>query len=92
MKHIKAFENYKPTLIYKVGDYIVANWAYNKLCKITGLIPKGHWDYEITALIKPSPTTNFIEDFMDQDQIERYMTKEEILEFETKINSLKYNL
>lgn len=91
MKHIKIFEKYKPKLTYKVGDYIVANWAYNKLSKITGLIPEGYWDYKITTLIT-TPKTNFIEDVMDQDQIERYMTKEEILEFETKINAQKYNL
>jgi hypothetical protein len=92
MKYIKSFEminNYN--LKFNVGDYIVCNWSDNKLSKIIKIndTPNRNWDYVIQNLIEDA---DFGEYRIDQEQIERYMTKEEINKYNSIKNMIKFNI
>lgn len=98
MKYIKTFE--KKTLKYNVGDYIrvvgYPDIAYNigKVAKVN-LYSRlnGHWDYMINFIDNDN---NYHDGdlgiHIDEDDTRRKLTEDEILEFESKISSIKYNL
>jgi len=81
-------------LSYKVGDYVLCNWKYNKLSKIISVInidnKKRSYDYFIEYLI--DDTKLFKKDMIGEEQIERKMTEDEIFKYDMIQNSNKYNL
>jgi hypothetical protein len=108
MKYIKLFEDWdmvhKPGKYkYKVGDYVVIDnsgpkWHVNLCVKILDKNSnqnrhdeKPNIDYYIEAFLLDNPKiiNNF---WIDEDEIERLATTEEIEDYEMKINVNKYNI
>ena len=93
MKYIKKYEwfEYK----YKIGDYVyVSGYSnfepYAKILKVNKETSSG-WDYRIRAWsIDYKKMVDYF--YIDEIDIERKLTPEEIEEFEIQINSNKYNL
>jgi len=97
MKHLKTFEG--KNLLYDVGDYVyvegylslVNNFARiyraNKFVKAYG-----HWDYLVNFFDEDGYISDIYGMHIDEDDIERKMTPEEIEDFESKISASKYNL
>jgi hypothetical protein len=99
MKHIKTFEG--KILKYDVGDYvyvegypsgILDNFA--KIYRTNKFIKAyGRWDYQVDFF---DYYNNYHEGIygthIDEDDIDRKMTEDEISEFESKITATKYNL
>jgi len=85
MKYLKTYENIKK---YKVGDYVLMSGKNyvnknDKPIKITRLL-----DWGDPVFIFSDGT----ESVTTHKDIIRYLTPEEIIEFDTKINTKKYNL
>lgn len=102
MKHLKTFENYDDELIYKPKDYIVlnsdeidnTNKAYsfkNKtidiFCKIKNIVRRQNYPFVYEV--------EFYNDtclLIQNNEIERLMTTEEIEKFEMKKTTSKFNI
>lgn len=104
MKYIKTYE-YINLDYYNIGDYVIGNWGNNKLSKIIDISnTNAHTDrfkkYKVKTLIddeKRIPKTlesdgTFLYHYIDDDQIERKATQEEIEIFDLTGHSKKYNL
>ena len=98
MKYIKTFE--KKNLGYDIGDYVYVDGYPNvgNFCRISTINLNqrkfGSWDYMIDYFDESDNTYNFNQFglHIDDDDIERLLTEDEILEFEAKIAGIKYNL
>ena len=93
MKHLKTFENIN--LEYKKDDYVFiigypnfGNFA--KISIVNNTNKKRNWDYLIEVYNKQK--RGFEYGYIDDIDIERKMTEDEILEYEAKISMSKYNL
>jgi hypothetical protein len=95
MKYIKTFE--KKTLMYDVGDYVyvVGYPDINNFCqiyKINKYISKGEWDYMINFFDEDGYNSSSLGMYIDENDITRNLTNDEILEYKTKIDAAKFNL
>lgn len=89
MKYIKTFEN--NDLTYKIDDYVyfvgygddISN--FGKINKINKSKHNRTWDYSICT-----PEVNNI--YIDEDDIDRKLTIDEIEEYKIKILSKKFNI
>jgi len=101
MRHIRLFkENNEQN--YEIGDYILFKDEYInflkhrskpsndvfKFAKITGLNIE-HDDRYILEVIEDDKISKY---YLEEKHFKRKLTKEEILEFEIKKDSLKFNL
>lgn len=98
MKYIKTFE--KKKLKYNIGDYVyVVGYPsikdnFTKISNINYYVRAyGHWDYQVYFIDGDDNIYHGAYGMhIDESDIRRKMTNEEILEFEAKIASIKYNL
>jgi hypothetical protein len=102
MKYIKTFEISeigKPK--YKEGDYIIFNLALSYCYKGYGLIFNTEFNdsygprqylYEANYIDKKTLEIKELLMYLDNSDIKRKMTADEIADFEIKLNSNKYNL
>lgn len=99
MKYLKTFEG--KNLKYDINDYVyVVGYPYisdnfAKIYKINNFVKAyGHWDYLISYIDTDDNTYHDKPQgiYIDEYDIERKLTDDEILDFETKISANKYNL
>ena len=93
MKYLKTFEN--KNLKYKQDDYvyIVGYPEFDNLAKVYMVNSKSKnrsWDYLVSGY--DNTQEKILRTYVDQDDIERRLTDDEILEYDSRINADKYNL
>lgn len=86
MKYLKNFENKK---IYKVGDYVLLNGEIFMSNKDTPakIISEFDWGNDFEHMYDDGSIS-----ISDLSYFKRHLTPDEIKDFETKINTKKYNL
>ena len=82
-------------MTYKVGDYVLLSddpknkWLVCLECQIIEKFENIEINYKLKAFYFDGRITNF---FVDESEINRKMTPEEIKDFKIKIDTKKYNL
>lgn len=90
MKYIKRYES---NMVYKEGDYILLKdeddkWTINLKAKILEVFKD--YNYQIKSFYNNNDNEVIL--WIRPSEIERMLTSEEIEEFRTKENSIKYNI
>jgi len=100
MKHLKTFEiSQVDDALYKKGDYvkIVSSLVKDSIVNcfnIQGIRPKKTYDNEIVYIVEyyDSDSNVFHESYIYESQIDDYADEDDIIEYETRNNTNKYNL
>jgi hypothetical protein len=88
----KIFENIN--LKYKINDYVyVVGYpdtdGYCKILSVNKKLNNRTWDYMIEAY---GDNNNFWKSYIDESDIERELTPDEIEKYEAKKDAIKYNI
>lgn len=93
MKYLKKFENIN--LKYKIHNYVyVIGYpnmdGYCKILMVNKKLNSRSWDYMVEAY--DNKKNVFWKSYIDEDDIVRELTPDEINDYEIKKNAVKYNI
>ena len=93
MKYIKTYEENK--IEYKVGDYILLkpiDQSMKPEARIVLITDNGLYMKKMYDIAGFSDNDELVDTYVYEDEIERFLTPEEIKEFDIKMDAISYNL